>query len=226
MPTTRSRALIVFAAIAGATLLTGACTAEKPGGTPEPQAAAAPTAPAVPVIAPGKPGESASTLAPDALRTAVPSPVANAADVRYAQDMIVHHRQALDMSVLAPSRAVSTTLKGLASRIKDTQGPEIQAMTAWLQHQGLRAPDHGHGHATSMPGMVSPERMEALKDATGEEFDRLFLELMISHHQGAITMAETALAEGSHVQIEEMAADVIAVQASEIKRMREMQATG
>ncbi|GII91039.1 DUF305 domain-containing protein [Sinosporangium siamense] len=221
MPKARSRSLILSATILGAGLLAAGCTSEKPAGEPR---AAASDLPTVPVIAPGRPGEPAATLSPDALRTAVPSPVANAADIRYAQDMIMHHRQALDMSVLAPSRAVSEKLKGLASRIKDAQGPEIKGMAAWLQSQGQKAPGHDHALQKDMPGMVTAEQMDALKAAQGKEFDRLFLELMISHHQGAIAMAEIALAQGSHVLVEEMANDVIAIQSAEIRRMRGMQA--
>ncbi|MFC4058054.1 DUF305 domain-containing protein [Planomonospora corallina] len=179
--------------------------------------------PAAPVIVPGRPGEAARTVSPDEAATLVPSPTANAADVTYVQDMIVHHRQALDMAALAPSRARSATLKGLASRIEDAQGPEIQFMTSWLQQQGQRTPDHHAGHG-GMPGMATPEQLEALKAASGEEFDRLFLQLMIAHHEGAITMSEQVLTGGSHIRIEELATDVIATQGAEIRRMREMQA--
>ncbi|WP_433252336.1 DUF305 domain-containing protein [Streptosporangium sp. CA-135522] len=176
-----------------------------------------------PVIAPGRPGEPARTISPSEAATAVPTPTANAADVKYVRDMIVHHRQAVDMAILAPSRADSAALKGLASRIKDAQGPEIQYMTTWLRQQGLQAPDHHAGHA-GMPGMATPEQMEALKAASGKDFDRLFLTLMIAHHRGAITMSEQVLIGGSHIKVEELANDVAATQGAEIRRMLEMQA--
>lgn len=175
-----------------------------------------------PVVAPGKPGETAKTLSPSEAATAVPGPTANAADVTYVQDMIVHHKQAIDMVVLVPSRAESATLKSLASRIKDAQGPEIQYMTAWLQEQGQRVPDH-HAIHTGMPGMATPEQMDALKSASGKDFDMLFLQLMINHHLGAIKMSEQVLIKGSHTKIEELANEVSVEQATEIRRMQEMQ---
>ncbi|GGO75759.1 DUF305 domain-containing protein [Nonomuraea cavernae] len=177
----------------------------------------------VPVIAPGKPGEEARTLSPSEAATAVPSATANAADITYVQDMVVHHRQALDMAILAPNRAESTKLKGLASRIKDAQGPEIQYMTNWLQDLGQKVPGHHAAH-DGMPGMVTPEQMEALKAAKGKAFDALFLQLMIAHHEGAIKMSTEVLTHGSHIRIEELASDVSVTQTAEIRRMREMQA--
>ncbi|OUC92185.1 DUF305 domain-containing protein [Streptosporangium minutum] len=201
-----------------AALSLSACSADP--GPPPVQAKAESTAP---IIAPGRPGEPARTISPDEAVTAVPAPTANAADVKYVQDMVTHHRQAVDMAVLAPSRADSAALKGLASRIKDAQGPEIQYMTTWLQQQGMKVPAH-HASHTGMPGMATPEQMRALRAASGKDFDRLFLTLMTAHHQGAITMSEQVLVGGSHIKIEELANDVAATQSAEIRRMREMQA--
>ncbi|TDD13333.1 DUF305 domain-containing protein [Nonomuraea diastatica] len=175
-----------------------------------------------PVIAPGRPGEQERTLSPAEAATAVPSPTPNAADVTYVQDMIVHHRQALDMALLAPNRAESPKVKGLADRIKAAQAPEIQYMTTWLREQEQKVPDHHAAH-DGMPGMATPEQMEALRAATGKDFDRMFLQLMINHHQGAITMSEKVLSSGSHIRIEELASDVSVTQLAEIRRMREMQ---
>ncbi|KAB8197600.1 DUF305 domain-containing protein [Nonomuraea phyllanthi] len=174
-----------------------------------------------PVIAPGRPGEQARTLSPGEAATAVPTPTANAADITYVQDMIVHHRQAMDMALLAPTRAASAQLKSLAARIKDAQGPEIQFMTTWLREQQQKVPDHHAAH-DGMPGMATPEQMEALKAATGKEFDRMFLELMIKHHLGAITMSDRVLTSGSHMRVEELAGDVSVTQTAEIRRMQQM----
>nr|BFE86710.1 hypothetical protein GCM10020093_093110 [Planobispora longispora] len=145
------RAALIPVAIATLSLVVSlsACTAE-----PERRPAAGSTAP---ILVPGRPGEPARTAAPEEAATLVPAQVVNAVDVKYVQDMIVHHRQALDMALLAPSRAGSAELKGLASRIKDAQAPEIQFMTSWLQQQGQRVPGHHVGHG-SMPGMASPSR--------------------------------------------------------------------
>lgn len=189
----------------------------------EPQAPRADST--APVIAPGRPGEQARTLSPDEAVTAVPQASANAADITYVQDMIVHHQQALDMAVLAPNRAASARLKSLASRIKDSQGPEIQWMRTWLQQQGQRVPGHHAAH-DGMPGMATQEEMDRLAAASGPEFDRLFLELMIRHHEGAIAMSTEVLRNGAHLRIEEFANDVGVTQLAEIRRMREMQPAG
>ncbi|MEV0617068.1 DUF305 domain-containing protein [Nonomuraea sp. NPDC050404] len=175
-----------------------------------------------PVIAPGRPGEQAKTLSPAEAATAVPAATANAADVKYVQDMITHHRQAVDMALLAPSRAESVKLKSLADRIQDVQGPEIQYMTTWLREQEQAVPDH-HGRHEGMPGMATPEQLAGLKAAKGKDFDRMFLQLMINHHLGAIKMSEQVLTGGSHIKIEELANDVSVEQTTEIRRMQEMQ---
>ncbi|NUO99209.1 MAG: DUF305 domain-containing protein [Nonomuraea sp.] len=205
-------ALIV---IAGTLIALSGCTS----GTSQPPRADS----TAPVLAPGRPGEQARTLAPSEAATAVPAPTANAADITYVQDMIVHHRQALDMALLAPTRADSVKLKSLADRIRAAQGPEIQFMSTWLREQDQKVPDHHAAHG-DMPGMATPAQMAALKAATGKSFDKLFLELMINHHLGAITMSERVLTDGSHIKIEELATDVSVTQTAEIGHMREMQA--
>ncbi|MEU8397414.1 DUF305 domain-containing protein [Nonomuraea sp. NPDC048892] len=205
-------ALIVFASLL--VVLTG-CTSSTAPQAPRAGSTA-------PVIAPGRPGEQARTLSPSEAATAVPSETPNAADITYVQDMIVHHRQAMDMALLAPSRAESAKLKSLADRIKAAQGPEIQFMTSWLREQEQKVPEHHAAHE-GMPGMATPEQMEALKAATGKDFDQMFLQLMINHHLGAIKMSEQVLGGGKHIRIEELASDVSVTQAAEIRRMQELQ---
>ncbi|MFG1698370.1 DUF305 domain-containing protein [Nonomuraea sp. NPDC049309] len=195
--------------------LTG-CTSGSPPQAPRADSTA-------PVIAPGRPGEQARTLSPDEAATAVPSATPNAADVTYVQNMIVHHRQAVDMALLAPGRAASDQVKALADRIKATQEPEIQFMSRWLREQDQKVPDHHAAHE-GMPGMATPEQLEALKAAKGEDFDRMFLQLMINHHLGAIQMSKQVLTDGSHIRIEELAGDVSVTQAAEIRRMQQIQA--
>ncbi|WP_283138477.1 DUF305 domain-containing protein [Rhizohabitans arisaemae] len=185
---------------------------------------AAPPVHTAPVLAPGKPGEPAATLKPSEYPTAVPSEKVNAADVQYVENMILHHRQALDMSDLAPTRAANQQVKAIASRIKDSQEPEIKAMAAWLTNQDLQVPEHHSGTHPNMPGMATPDQLTALRAATGPAFDKAYLELMIVHHQGAVTMAEQLLLNGSHVMVEEMAKDVVSVQTGEINRLRAIQA--
>ncbi|XVS61458.1 DUF305 domain-containing protein [Actinosynnema sp. CA-299493] len=178
-----------------------------------------------PIIAPQGPGEQAQTLAPEDFGTdrwVAPSE----ADLKYVAGMIVHHRQALDMTALAPERAQNETVRGLASRIHDTQGPEIAAMEQWQRQYAEDAPAHGHGSDLpevdhrSMPGMATDEQLAALRAARGADFDRLFLQLMIAHHEGAVRMAIEVLSSGSDVRVEEMANDVSVSQTDEIDRMR------
>ncbi|RBQ16598.1 DUF305 domain-containing protein [Spongiactinospora rosea] len=193
--------------------LTSACTAAP--ATTRPPYTAAGTAP---VIAPGEPGEPARTLAPNEAATAVPAPTANAADVRFVRDMVIHHRQAIDMSLLAPTRASSGALKRLAARIEDVQGPEIAMMAGWLREQGQQVPDHHTAHQ-GMPGMATPAQLEQLRAATGTAFDRLYISLMTAHHQGAITMAAKVIAAGAHPKVREIAEDISVTQTAELHRM-------
>lgn len=178
-----------------------------------------------PVIVPGAPGEQNKTISKDDIGTdRFVAP--NERDLTYVVGMIEHHRQAVDMTALAPERASNETVRGLASRIHDTQGPEIGAMEQWQKQFATNAEQHGHSSAlphvdhASMPGMASAEDLAALKAATGGEFDKLFVKLMIAHHKGALKMAEDVLANGVDVKVEEMAADVIATQTDEINRMQ------
>ncbi|MEV6150963.1 DUF305 domain-containing protein [Nonomuraea sp. NPDC052129] len=199
-----------------AILLVSSCS----GGTSA--APPAPTADATaPVIAPGRPGEEARTLSPSEAATAVPPQKANAADVRYMQNMIIHHRQALDMALLAASRSANDGVKRLASRINQVQGPEIAMMTDWLKAQGQQVPDHHAAH-DGMPGMATPEQMESLKAAKGPAFDQLFVQLMTAHHQGAITMSTEVITQGSHLRVQEIAEDISVSQAAEIRRMGQL----
>ncbi|MER5193854.1 DUF305 domain-containing protein [Streptomyces sp. NPDC002755] len=175
------------------------------------------------VIAPGKPGDSNRTLsAQDAAEQRADDDTPNSADVAYARMMIQHHTQALEMTGLVPKQAGSTAVKGLASRIGAAQGPEIEAMKGWLTTYGEDETAGGHEH-TAMPGMATEAQLTELRAARGKAFDALFLTLMITHHEGALTMAADVKAQGNNVRIEEMADDVIAQQTSEIARMRGMQ---
>ncbi|MFE4577530.1 DUF305 domain-containing protein [Streptomyces chartreusis] len=174
------------------------------------------------VIVPGKPGESNRMLsAEEAERQRAEDDSPNSADVSYARMMIAHHTQALEMTELAPDRAESTKVTKLAERIAAAQKPEIAAMQSWLKTQGKAEHGDGHDHG-SMPGMASEAQLEKLRAARGKAFDQLFLTLMITHHEGAITMATDVKAQGNNIRVEEMADEVIAQQTSEITRMRDM----
>jgi uncharacterized protein (DUF305 family) len=183
----------------------------------------APSGPSV--IAPGMPGEENRTLsAEDAAEQRAEDDTPNSADVSFARMMIEHHTQALEMTRLAPKQAESAKVKALASRIAAAQGPEIEAMESWLtthDKDGESGASGGHDHG-SMPGMATEAQMKKLRAARGKAFDELFLTLMITHHEGAITMAADVKAQGNNIRIEEMADDVVAEQTTEITRMRGM----
>ncbi|MEU7279930.1 DUF305 domain-containing protein [Streptomyces sp. NPDC045431] len=183
------------------------------------------------VVAPGKPGEPARTLSPEQAAKERPDDRPNTADVTYTRMMIAHHGQALTMAALAPKQAASERVKKVAARIAAAQQPEIDAMKGWLESNAGPTPpadrgrgdahDHAHDHG-SMPGMATEAQLAQLRAARGTAFDELFLKLMITHHQGAITMATEVLSQGNNVQVEEMANDVIAQQTAEINRMRSL----
>ncbi|MEV4945666.1 DUF305 domain-containing protein [Streptomyces sp. NPDC053755] len=173
------------------------------------------------VVAPGKPGEEARRITPEEAARLLPDDKPNAADFTYAQMMIVHHRQALTMTALAPRQAESAQVKKLAERIAAAQQPEIGAMEGWLKNNGGPRPQKGHDHHT-MPGMATEAQLAELRKTRGKAFDELFLRLMITHHEGAVAMAAEVLGEGNNVLVEEMASDVIAQQTAEINRMRSM----
>ncbi|MFD5450985.1 DUF305 domain-containing protein [Streptomyces sp. NPDC127100] len=192
----------------------GACDS---GSDADSAAAAGPS-----VIVPGEPGEANRTIsAEEAERRRADDDSPNSADVAYARMMIQHHAQALEMTELVPERAESGQVKKLAERISAAQGPEITAMRGWLTSHGREEAGGGHEHAT-MPGMATEAQLAKLRAADGKAFDQLFLTLMITHHEGAITMATDVKSQGNNVQIEEMADDVVAQQTSEISRMRGM----
>lgn len=217
--TARVRRTAAAAAAAVAVLALGACESGSDGPA-KADGAGGPS-----VVAPGKPGEPARTLSAEEAAKAAPDDSPNSADFDYARMMIEHHEQALLMTSLVPGRAESTPVKRLAERIAAAQRPEIDAMRGWLTNNGGDKKPGGHGHDHdhgSMPGMATDAQLKQLREADGSAFDQLFLKLMITHHQGAVTMAADVLSDGNNVQVEEMANDVIAQQTSEIGRMRDM----
>jgi uncharacterized protein (DUF305 family) len=112
------------------------------------------------------------------------------ADIMFAQMMIPHHQQAVDMGTLAETRASSPEVKALAAQIKAEQAPEIQQMNSWLKAANASL---DMGHDMGMGGMLTDADMTALKNAKGADFDRLYLEGMIGHHKGAIHMAQMVI---------------------------------
>ncbi len=146
------------------------------------------------------------------------------ADVEFAQGMIAHHEQAIEMAEMAldPTVGARPEVVDLATRIRAAQDPEIDQMTAWLAGWGESVVmDTSDGHdMSSMAGMMSVEQMDALAKATGTDFDRLWLQMMIEHHEGAIVMAEQAAANGTDAGVLALAAEIVATQQAEIDEMR------
>jgi uncharacterized protein (DUF305 family) len=153
------------------------------------------------------------------------APGHNAADVQFAQGMIPHHRQAVEMTELVAGRTRNPAVVDLAARIGAAQGPEIDTMTGWLQEWGAEMPaagmsgmDHG-GDMTAMDGMMTPEQMGRLEQADGPAFDRLFLEQMIEHHAGAVDMAGVELEQGADPDALALARTIVDTQQAEIDEM-------
>ena len=144
----------------------------------------------------------------------------NDADVTFAQNMIVHHQQAVEMADLAATRAASGGIKTLATQIKAAQQPEIDKMTGWLTAWGKPTePAGGHG-GHSMPGMMSTGDMDKLKAASGAAFDKQFAQMMIDHHNGAIEMAREVQKNGSNPDVKKLAADIEKTQQAEVTTLQ------
>jgi len=147
------------------------------------------------------------------------------ADVEFMQGMIAHHAQAIHMSRMAEAHKANPRLLKLAVKIDQSQVAEIRIMQQWLLNNGQSAPDTSSWRTMTMPGMLTDAQLKKLDAATGVEFDRLFLELMITHHKGALQMVEVLLATpgaGQEVDVNVFANDVVTVQTAEIGAMRQM----
>lgn len=151
---------------------------------------------------------------------------ANDADVLFAQRMIPHHEQAVEMAALAldPTIGASPRIVDLATRIRDAQDPEIRTMTAWLEEWGASMPmDLDDGHDMSgMEGMMSVDQMDALAAARSTAFDQLWAELMIAHHEGAIAMAEDVRDGGANPEVQALAGAIIEAQRREVEELRQL----
>ena len=156
----------------------------------------------------------------------------NAGDVTFAQGMIPHHQQAVEMATIAldPARAASAEVKDLATRIQGAQDPEIQLMTGWLSEWGQ--PVDGMGAMSmegmemadmpGMEGMMTADEMTGLEAATGPAFDKLWLGMMVRHHQGAVAMSKTANTNGKAAVVKDLAAKIVSAQEAEIAEMQKL----
>jgi uncharacterized protein (DUF305 family) len=154
----------------------------------------------------------------------------NNADVEFAQGMIPHHEQAIEMAQLAEGRVSSPEVKQLAADIEAAQDPEIETMTGWLEDWGEDVPsggsmegmDHGDMSGDNMPGMMSDADMEELESASDAEFDQMFLTMMIEHHEGAIEMARAERSDGEYAEAVDLAKKIETDQTAEIATMEKL----
>jgi uncharacterized protein (DUF305 family) len=183
------------------------------------------------VVQPGAPGKPSRTLP---LSTKAPLPPRSQADIEFMQGMIMHHSQAVEMTALVGSHTENKDLRLLGARISSSQADEIKFMQRWLAARGEPASmatpgmpgmDMSREPMALMPGMLTPEQMEALRKAKGAEFVRLFLTGMIQHHNGALTMVKDLFdtpGAGQDADLFNFATDADNTQRAEIRIMQSM----
>jgi uncharacterized protein (DUF305 family) len=189
-------------------------------------------APKAVVVQPGAPGMPTKTLPTSTKGTLPPK---SRADVEFMQGMIFHHSQAVEMTAMIPTHSQNKNLRELGARISSSQSDEINFMKRWLAARGESVPTtmpdmpgmmmSSSGSMPLMPGMLSPEQMEALRKAKGAEFDRLFLVGMIQHHNGALTMVKDLFdtaGSGQDAELFNFATDADNTQRAEIRIMQGM----
>jgi uncharacterized protein (DUF305 family) len=235
---------LVLAALAVA-IITGCRPAVAPSPSPAVERATTPTAAvgaadgtahrgaAAVTVQPGLPGQAGRVLTPSQA-DALPTPPHTPADVAFMSGMIAHHEQALVMTDLVDARTEARDIKLLALRIALSQTDEITLMKTWLRQRNEPVPGEGehaghdmmdHGDHGLMPGMLTTDELSRLRGANGAAFDKLFLEFMIKHHEGAVIMVADLFASqggGQQSEIYSFASDVEADQQMEIARMRRM----
>jgi uncharacterized protein (DUF305 family) len=182
---------------------------------------------------------SSTSSAPAPATSGSPTAAHNAADVNFAELMIPHHQQAIEMATLAGTRAANGQVKTIAERVRTAQGPEITTMTGWLTSWGQPtavpstparpmgstsgmggSPVPGMGGDDLPYGMMSDAEMGMLQGLTGSAFDREFLTMMIAHHQGAIAIARTEKAQGQYRPATDLARSIETSQTGEVTEMQ------
>jgi uncharacterized protein (DUF305 family) len=165
---------------------------------------------------------SGSSSAPATTEAGAKAGDLNDADVTFAQMMIPHHEQALEMAKVADGRASDAEITDLAGKIEQAQDPEITTMKSWLTSwdkptgmESMPGMDHG-----SMNGMMSDADMKELKAMKGKEFDKMFAEMMIDHHNGAIAMAKDEQKNGKNADAKKMAGDIVKGQSAEVEQLQ------
>lgn len=204
---------IVIAAVAAAALVAGGCSSDDDSdGTSGMDMGS----------------DSSESTTTSAETSEIPSDAEfNQADVDFAQGMIPHHAQAIEMADMAIAQSDSAEVTDLAERIRAAQDPEIEQLTTWLEDWGQDVPDREMSMDRdmgdmSMNGMMTQDQMDEMAAATGAEFDQMFLEMMIVHHEGAVSMAEDEVANGKYDPAIEMAQSIIDGQSAEIDEMNQL----
>ena len=172
---------------------------------------------------------------PSDTRTAANGDVFNQADVEFATSMIPHHAQAIQMVTFTDGRTLDPAVRQLANQVRDAQVPEVEAMADWLTAWGEEVPETSIDHANAghdmsdmpsmdgdVPGMMSAEDMDALHNASDQEFEDMWLEMMVEHHEGAIEMAETEQSEGTYPDALSLAESIETSQQAEIDQIEQL----
>ena len=172
----------------------------------------------------GSDNSSSANSATDSSTGSVSAVALNAADIEFAQGMIAHHEQAIEMAEIAldPNVGASPEVVDLATRIKGAQDPEVELMTGWLTAAGepvSMGASEGHD-MSSMEGMMTAEQMDAMAAMTGTDFDQTWLQMMIAHHKGAVSQSQTVKANGSNADVLALADTIIKAQQAEITEMQ------
>ncbi len=176
----------------------------------------------------GSDDDTSTATTPAPVATAAPTDASaqtlNAADIEFAQGMIAHHQQAIEMAEIAldPAREASPEVIDLATRVQAAQDPEVDLITGWLTAAGEPVTmDVSEGHdMSSMEGMMTADQMDAMAAMTGTDFNTMWLEMMIAHHTGAISQSQAAKANGSDPSVRALADQIIAAQQAEVTEMQ------
>jgi uncharacterized protein (DUF305 family) len=175
-------------------------------------------------------GSDDSADDPSAIQTADNGDVFNGADVVFAQDMIPHHAQAIEMVELTEGRTLDPEVQQLADAIRSAQDPELETMSGWLTAWGEDVPDvssmdMGDMEMSDMNGMMTPEDMDALATAPDTEFQDMWLSMMVEHHTGAVEMAQVEQTDGEFPDAITLAEEIEASQSKEIATMEQLLAS-
>jgi uncharacterized protein (DUF305 family) len=221
---TNVRRTVAILVISALSWVTAACQSSDSATDAHLTDAPAPTAP---VLQPGRPGEPNVKMTGKPVTP--PTPAVDPDDTRFMQEMISHHAQALRIVAVVANLLTDPQAKAIAGRIEAAQRPEIAAMARWLTARGqqvpleatypLVTPAANHG---AMSGMASTQQLEALARTRGPAADRMFLALMITHHEGALTMALEQRKKGTDDRATELSDDIFATQSAEIGHMQQM----